>query len=266
MVKIAIRDDDMNFFTKVEDIEQLYGSYTDFPISFAVIPMVIDVSRYGYCSDTRGNKSPRWVGDNQKLKDWLKVQLRQRKADVLLHGITHEYKFIGKHSYPEMIWRKEPELKEEILRYKNDLSNELDYNVTVFVAPSNKISKYCINSVATSGMNFSGIIPIGFNRNYTVRNISNYVKRWCFRAIDGVPYPNVLNYSTHKELNACIPQSFDYLVKMFHYCEKMKSPMAINVHYWYLRDHPEEKDKLFRFIDYALAHGAIPATMSELFV
>lgn len=34
MVKLAIRDDDANFFTKVEDIEFVYKDFEGFPISF----------------------------------------------------------------------------------------------------------------------------------------------------------------------------------------------------------------------------------------
>lgn len=44
MVKLAIRDDDANFFTKVEDIEFVYKDFEGFPISFAVVPHVMDVS------------------------------------------------------------------------------------------------------------------------------------------------------------------------------------------------------------------------------
>ena len=47
MIKIAIRDDDMNFFTKVEDIKVVYKNFNYFPISFAVVPYVLDVSTKG---------------------------------------------------------------------------------------------------------------------------------------------------------------------------------------------------------------------------
>lgn len=47
MVKLAIRDDDANFFTKVEDIEFVYKDFEGFPISFAVVPHVMDVSTKG---------------------------------------------------------------------------------------------------------------------------------------------------------------------------------------------------------------------------
>ena len=264
MVQLAIRDDDLNFFTKVEDVEKVYAPINGFPISFAVIPTVTDVSTKGSCSDTRGNTEPRWFGDNSELVAWLKERIKLGQADALLHGITHGYKFIDGKRYAEMQWRKEENLAEEIADYKKRLSVILDYPVSVFVAPSNKISKYGINCMAASGMHYSGIVPASFDRKLTFRNLGNYLKRWYYRAKDKLPYPNVLQYSDHRELNACLLQGYDYLVKMFHYCEKMNSPMAVNVHYWHLRDYEKEKEQLLRFVDYAINHGAEPTTISQI--
>ena len=264
-VKLAIRDDDVNFFTKVEDIEELYQDIPGFPVSFAVIPTVTDVSTMGNCSDTMGNQTPRWVGDNGKLIEWLKQKLNAKKADVLLHGITHGYMFQDGKRLAEMQWRKEDELSIEIRDLKKRLEDILDYNICVFVAPSNKISKYGINCVTANGMDYSGIIPITFDRDITIRNLYNYAKRWYVRAIDKLPYPNVLQYSEHKELNACLLQGYDYLVRLFNYCQQTESPMAVNVHYWQLRDNPMEKKILMDFVKYAMDHGAEPTTISELF-
>lgn len=41
MLKIAIRDDDINYFTKVEEIEKAYKNIINkYPIGFAAIPFV----------------------------------------------------------------------------------------------------------------------------------------------------------------------------------------------------------------------------------
>lgn len=264
MIKLAIRDDDLNYFSKVKDVVGVYKEISFCPVSFAVIPTVTDVSTKGRCLDTRGNITPRWVGDNTELVDWLKDELSKRQADVLLHGITHEYKFFGGNRYAEMQWRNEPNLAEEISMQKERLSNLLNYPITVFVAPSNKISKYGMRAVSSSGMHYSGIVPSDFQRDLTIRNMGNYIKRWFYRAKDNLPYPAVMQYSDHREVNACLMQGYDYLIKMFHYCEKNNYPMAVNVHYWHLRDNGNERKQLSRFIDYALKHKAIPTTMSEL--
>lgn len=264
MVKLAIRDDDMNFFTRVEDVERVYKDISFFPVSYAVIPQVMDVSTYGNCPDTKGNKTPRWVGDNKELVEWLSEKLKKGRADALLHGITHQYIMVNGLRQSEMLWRKEPELAVEIAHQKEALSATLNYPISVFVAPSNEISKYAIKCVAANGLNYSGIIPIGFQREMTVKNLRNYAKRWYYRFKDGLPYPGVLEYSTHKEINACTALSYDYLVKMYRYCERMQSPMVVNVHYWHLRDFDDSLTDLNKFVDYAMNHNAVPCTVSPL--
>ncbi len=265
MVKLAIRDDDMNFFTKVEDVEKVYEDIPDFPISFAVIPTVTDVSTKGKCPDTKGNQTPRWIGENTELISWLKQRLNDGKADVLLHGITHSYKYQEGKRLAEMQWRKEEDLTTEIKDLKKRMEEILDYPISVFVAPSNKISKYGIKCIAANDMDFSGIVPITFERDFTLQNIKNYAKRWYIRAKDKFPYPNVLQYNNHRELNACLLQGYDYLVSMYNYCQRIGSPMAVNVHYWHLRDNPVEKAMLMDFVKYSIDQGAVPATISELF-
>lgn len=265
MIKLAIRDDDLNFFSKVEDVVEMYKPLGHFPISFAIVPCVKDCNPEGLCPETKGNTVPSFIGENKELVAWLREGLRKGSLDVLMHGITHEYHFTPKgEKIAEMIWRKEPDLADIIGSFKSQLENQLDCKITVFVAPSNKISKYGLKCVVNNGMDFSGIVPITFNRDFTLINLSNYIRRWYYRIKDRLPYPNVLQYSDHKELNACTLQGYDYLVKMFKYCIKIESPMVINVHYWHLRENPEERKMLFSFIEYALNCGAVPATLSSL--
>lgn len=267
MVKLAIRDDDMNYFTKVEDIESIYKDFNGFPISFAVIPEVLDVSTKGACPDTKGNTEPKYVGDNKQLVEWLKKQLAEGKCDVLLHGIHHSYKFDPKKGrQAEMQWRDgQTDLGETIRQWRDNLSSLFEYKITCFVAPSNKITKSCLKSVVDNGMDFSGIVPIKFNEEWSMRNLMNYLYRWAVRFTIKLPYPGVLKYSSHKELNACLLQSYDYLVKMFNYCNKHNLPMAINVHYWALRDRPQELEFLRKFVmDYAIPNGAIPTRISDI--
>lgn len=267
MIRLAIRDDDMNFFTKLEDIKSIYEDFKDFPISFAVIPHVLDVSTSGACSDTRGNCTPKNIAENKELVCWLKERLRDGGCDVLLHGINHSYKILNGKRYAEMQWRDgENELFKKIKKDKEQLSNLFDHPILCFVAPSNKITKDCLKQVAEAGLNFSGIIPLKPNVSITFKNIMNYFKRWWVRLIYRLPYPGVLNYSDHKEVNACILQSYNYLVRMYNFCESHNLPMVINVHYWHLRDNPNELEMLKSFVyDYAIPRGAIPSKLSELF-
>lgn len=268
MIKIAIRDDDMNFFTRVEDIEYVYKDFAGFPVSFAVVPHVLDISTVGACPDTKGNKEPMDIALNTELIYWVKSKLKEGECDVLLHGINHSYKFIESGArQAEMEWRdNELGLVQLISSEKERLSHLFDYPISCFVAPSNKITKYCLNQVASSGLHFSGIIPFKPNVNLTLKNLVNYAKRWWTRAVFHLPYPGVLEYDNHKEVNACILQTYDYLVKMFDFCCKHDYPMVINVHYWHLRENSAELEKLRKFVkEYAIPRGAVPTRLSELF-
>lgn len=266
MVKLVLRDDDCNYFTKIKDIEDVYREIPYFPISFAVVPSVMDVSTIGACSDTKGNTVPRFLGDNIELCDWLKLKYHKGECDILMHGITHSYVTKPKR-LAEMEWRtSECDLTESIGNAKKILEELFQCSISVFVAPSNKISRGCLNAVTKNGLNFSGIVSLSFNQNFTFQNIRNYIKRWFFRLRYKYPYPAVLKYSDHSEINACIPVSLDYLKGIYKICKKKDMPMAINVHYWDLRDNPSKKQMIIDFVNFAVKDGAIPSRMSDCLI
>jgi hypothetical protein len=266
MVRLAIRDDDTNFFTKVEDLEYVYKDFNGFPISFAVVPHILDVSTKGSCPETKGNTVSRHLDMNHELCDWLREKYAHKECDILLHGISHQYKFLGNKRLPEMIWRsKEETLVLDLANAKKYLEDTLKCNISVFVAPSNMIAKSCLDAAIANNMNFSGIIPIDFQRSFTARNILSYLKRVHCRVVTKLAYPGVLQYSDHLEINACPLRSLSYLKTMYEFCEKKDLPMAINVHYWHLRDNPEYHNMLRTFVmDFAIPRGATPTLLSDL--
>lgn len=263
MVKLIIRDDDCNYFTRPEDIEKVYSELPGFPVSFAVVPTVTDC--YGGCPETKGNVTPMPVSENIALIAYLKEKFHKGECDLLLHGITHGYKFkTDGTKIPEMIWRNcETGLSEIIGKNKQYLEETFGIPITCFVAPSNQIKKNGIRAVYENGMNYSGIIPIDFQREFDTQSFRNYIKRILLRATLHIPYPQVMTYTTHKELNACNNIHKEYLMKMFSYCKKIDSPMAINVHYWHMREFPEHYKGFFEFVNYALNNGAVPARMRD---
>ena len=266
MVKLAIRDDDTNFFTKVEDLEEVYKEFNGFPISFAIVPHIMDVSTKGNCPDTKGNSVPRDIDKNQELCNWFREKYANKECDILLHGISHQYKIDGKNRFPEMIWRvNQGTLVSDLAKAKKYLEDTLKCKISVFVAPSNMIAKKCLDAVIANNMNFSGIIPISFQRKITIMNMISYFKRLFCRITTKLTYPGVLKYSDHLEINACSLRSSSYLKAMYLYCEKKNLPMAINVHYWHLRDNPKYLEMLRSFVmDYAIPRGAKPTLLSDL--
>lgn len=265
MVKLIIRDDDCNYFTRPQDLEAVYKDIPEFPVTFAVVPTITDCC--GGCPETKGNEVPRYIGDNKELVDYLRKRLRDGTCDVVLHGITHGYKFTETGvKIPEMIWRNdESSLDVVIGSWKTKLETLLNYKLNCFVAPSNRIGRKALQAVYKNNLNFSGIVSIRFNRDLTLRALRNYSKRIYLRAVTKFAYPGLMDYGTHKELNANNHTDYDYLVRLFDYCDKHDYPLAINVHYWHMRENPDHYEGFFKFIKYALAHGAIPTKLSDIF-
>ena len=165
-----------------------------------------------------------------------------------------------------MIWRvNQGTLVSDLGKAKKYLEENLKCKISVFVAPSNMIAKKCLDAVTANNMNFSGIIPISYQRSFTIKNILSYIKRLYCRITTKLAYPGVLEYSDHLEINACPLRSLAHLKAMYLYCEKNNLPMAINVHYWHLRDNPKYLEMLRSFVmDYAIPRGAKPTLLSDL--
>ena len=263
-IRIAIRDDDVNFFTNPSDLERIYDRIKGFPVSYAVIPNVVEA---GACPDIIKDGEAHSIGDNKELCLYLKQKFASGNCDILMHGITHEYKYSRNRKVSEMIWRinegKDPLIR-KLEEAKQILENALGVPIVCFVAPHNDINQKGLDSLP-SGMNYSGIIALSFNRSLNVISFNNYVKRFWCRLKYRVPYPGVLDYHTHKELNACTGRSFDYLKRVYDYCKSNGYPMAINVHYWHIRDYPDKYLDFFNFINYAVQDGAIPSRMRDCF-
>lgn len=263
-VKLVIRDDDANYFTNPSDLIKVYKEIPDFPISFAVVPSIVEA---GACPDVPHTGESHFIGENRELCDFLKNHYKEGKCDILMHGITHEYKYVKGKKISEMLWRSKEygkELRVQLSEAKKALEQSLDITINCFVAPHNDIDRCGIASLP-AGMDYSGIVSIAFNRSFNGKDIKNYLIRCWYRLLYGFPYPGVFDYGTHKELNACTVISFSYLQKVYSFCKRNGLPMAINVHYWHIRDYPEKYKDFFKFIHYAIEDGAIPSRMRDCY-
>lgn len=265
MVKLAIRDDDVSFFTNSEDILNVYSELGGFPISYAVVPYMLTNSyEGGNCKELIGNTQSRLVGENIELVRILKNEIKNNRAEILLHGYTHEYRKVGDKVLAEFLWRSPDECYEVIRSGKKHLEEAFGVDLKWFVAPSNLISRANFSSIIRNKMSYSGIINISMNRPINIKTISNYFFRFSKRIFHPFGYPGLLDYGTHQEIYACPILEGEYLYKIFDYCNANSLPMAINSHYWDIRDHEHTKRVLFSFIDYALSRGAVPSLLSNL--
>ena len=153
---ICFRDDDTNFYTKVEELEKAYGKYWgEIPIMLACVPFVHGACyqinkcagknnsekivalrewEMGADSDTLTEYhklSP--LGDNEELVSTLRKLIEEKKVSIAQHGITHRFYDDG----PEMLHQH---YAYQFLRDgKEYLEKIFEMPINIFVPPSNTI-------------------------------------------------------------------------------------------------------------------------------
>lgn len=263
-MKFAIRDDDTAYFTSPEELERAYDFISNGPISLSVVPMTVwkhksDVFPYGQID---ADKEYFDVLENRVLIEYLKQ--RCDRYDVLLHGYTHEYKYMKQTWLAEVLWKDEELLFQEFEKGLKTLNSALNTNISVFVAPNNKMDRKGIRAIEKLGLNYSGIIQIN-DRDVSVRYLVNFIKRWWIRLFKKIPYPGILDYGKHKELVAYSLDSFDRLVFEYNECKRKKQPFVIYTHYWKVNESPEVKELLKKIYDYVIDDGAELVGVSDCF-
>ncbi len=92
-IPILIRDDDINFFTKSEMLEQIYSkAWSDgFKIGLSTIPLQKGISDVCVPPEARKSGLCYSIEDNQSLIKYLKNKIQNKQVEILQHGVCHDY-------------------------------------------------------------------------------------------------------------------------------------------------------------------------------
>lgn len=158
MKRVIIRDDDISYFTRPEQLEKVYGHLWEAgkPVSFAVIPAqqsnVRVLHRPGRPYDPsiappyRGIDQQHAITDNPDLCQFLNARAREGLAEICLHGFDHSYMEFDQ-SDPNVLHNK---LKDGLLILQDAIP---DASIQTFIAPYDKLSVEALNAVIE--MNFN---------------------------------------------------------------------------------------------------------------
>ena len=93
-MKFAIRDDDISFFTRPEDLENIYKEIWErnILVSFSVVPFSVESHYCGDWDNFYQETELKAIGENKDLVDFLKSKLKENKISIMLHGYSHQYK------------------------------------------------------------------------------------------------------------------------------------------------------------------------------
>ena len=181
-MKIIIRDDDVNYFTEPEMIQEIYNKVWErnIQVYFGVIPF------------QKGEKSGQvpekyWksekifsVDKNKKLVDFIKRKIKEEKSKVLLHGYYHK----SENGKPEFVGGEN--LTERVRKGKEYLEDLFSCKVEFFVPPHNKISKGGVRAVVKNNMGLFNIPDIFAQ---PLSSIPDYIKHRIFWKKYKLPYP-----------------------------------------------------------------------------
>lgn len=227
-MKLALRDDDLNWFFEPDVIESnLDGIWDICPVSMSAVPKVLgDWKRNvtileglgpnnitqdvidDICSDQKEYR----ISENKLLVDYVKTKINENKIHLTIHGIYHRNRNetlpVLKNNFAigaEFITDKD--LSKELEISKVYLEKTFGQRVTVFTAPQNMINTKGIKAVQNCGLNICVDLPsvkkpIAYLSSFTLRT---YVQV-CLHKIFGnkkMPFPNALEMSKGKIIDHC---------------------------------------------------------------
>jgi hypothetical protein len=262
----AIRDDDTSYFTKPEDLRNAYDFLDeDEPISLSIVPYTVtnhkqEVFPYGKI-DKNGYYA---ISDNHQLCDYLRNGYSNKKIDILMHGITHEYKKPGNEWISEMdsVTHSDSSRFSDALNFLNET---FKCKINVFVAPNNDIGKIGIKFLEENNLDYSGIIKIKKDRKFNFHYLNNYFYRWIYRYKKGIQCSKTFNYGKHKEIAAFTLSNFEKLKQSYNECKKNNWPFIVYTHYWDVNSNEETKNLLKEIYNYCKDDGAVLTSVSSIF-
>jgi len=284
-MKFAIRDDDVSFSTSPKDLENLYKELwgENIPVSFAVIPYAVRSYYSGDWEKFYQSEYENPIEKNKELVQFLREKIKENKASIMLHGFSHQYKVAMDKKdepvlatqenlntlrnykkgielcwYGEYNWKNYEQLKKETKVGKEYLEDLFQTKVTVFVPPSNDISKEGVKAVSECGLNISGAMLLSkFNRSLSKYSIENWVLKFWWRLKYDRGYPYVMNFGNHKELcgYGLVPGiSYEELKEQFEFCKKVDAPFVLATHYWEVLENNDLKKIYYQLLEFVQKH------------
>lgn len=271
-MRFALVDHDTNYFTKPEQLENVYGKIWDkITISLSVVP---------FHACTKSGAIPReyWqgdrifpIGENKELVEFLKRKIRENKVSILLHGYSHKdyengYEFeVGEDLY------------EKVKEGKKYLEETFGVEIKTFAPPHNSLSRKGMKAVIANRLNIIGSLSFRPSRRpFEVRYIFNLFRRKFFQLKSGIStYPMLLQFKGHRELGcfSLIPSTrIEELIRALNLIRKHHANFCLATHHWEMnakikneseKTQREVFEEFFKFVE--CRNGIIYSTIDEIF-
>lgn len=231
-MRFALIDHDTNYFTKPEQLENVYGKIWDkIPISLSVVP-------FHACTKSGAIPQEYWegdrifpIGENRKLVNFLKKKIEKNIVSILMHGYSHKdydngYEFeVGENLY------------EKVKGGKKYLEEIFGVEIRTFVPPHNSLSKEGLKAVIANKLNIVGSLSFHpSKRAFDMKYILNLFRRKLFQLRTGIStYPMVMRFGSHYELGcfSLIPLTrIEELIRAFSLVKEYNGDFCLATHHW----------------------------------
>jgi len=237
-MRFALVDHDTNYFTKPEQLENVYEKIWDkIPISLSVVP---------FHACTKSGAIPReyWqgdrifpIGENKKLVEFLKRKIKENKVSILMHGYSHK-NYENGHEF-----EVGDRLYEKVKEGKKYLEETFGVEIKTFAPPHNSLSKEGMKAVTANRLNILGSFSFRpSQRPFEMRNIFYFSKRQYFRWKEkkgkNVPYPRAMRFKNHWVLNcySLTPSTrLEELMQGLELVVKYNGDFCLATHYWEIK-------------------------------
>jgi hypothetical protein len=268
-MKFVIRDDDLSYYTDLQQIKRLYEPLFErgFKVSFATIPRERKVEHKEDRALYKQYDEYGWVGDNASLVNYIKGLVDKDFVEIMQHGFDHSYCIVdGKKFIGECIQKKQDILLKDFEEGKRHLEDIFGRRIVSFVPPSNQIDAKTVLVLKKIDIRFlSGLILPSFNRKLDYQNFSNWVISCAYRICRGHRFPYPMKNGSMKELTYYSLATLSDLKSQFDYCLCHNAPFVFAVHYWDILGNKSKMNIFMEFLSYVESKNVEKVLFREAF-
>jgi hypothetical protein len=292
-MRLALRDDDTNFYTSPEALEECYHDISSIvPPSLSLISKVKGNWAYWVHQIYKDKQHTDWsawsqdntsypIEDNRNLITYLREKLKTRQIDICFHAKHHrnEDRSLPKEVADNYVRGAEfftsRDLTTDIRTEVSHLNRILDCNISVFTPPQNLLSMVGYHAVVKAGLNICGGGISFYKKQKDLLGLSNIQKQAVFKAFNrGKDYPFVLKFSSHTEIPYHYPlqpnTDLKDLIRQFEAVRHFDGDFVLSTHYVefnYTMVHDKTKTMkniLEEFLNHTLKYKVEYTTLSDL--
>ncbi|MFY4858281.1 DUF2334 domain-containing protein [Aliarcobacter butzleri] len=275
-MQFIIRDDDLSYFTDIEEIDSLYKDiWNTFPITFATVPYQVGTALVGFLPLKHWHDTQAYpLGKNIKLIQYINEKISENKVDIALHGINHTYRVKNHTIYPELV-DKIDDFEEKLIEAKKYLESLFAIDINTFVPPSNTMSVDIANILIKNNFNLLNLPGVKRNTRgllslkHQIARFQRiyYMLKYKFDSpipiVDGSRW-EVGGYALTPSTNLAT------LKNAFLYCKDNGYPFVLATHFWehkcILPNDPKKTqyDLLKEFLDFVSKYDINPIRARDL--